>query len=147
MTKNSSTEAETRLMASPRERNSTPLPSRRSTLAPMAASRRLHPMLKPDALPALQAALAALAEPVDGWLLFDFRGINPIMAAVVGDEIVGSRRAYVYLPRSGTPVALVHGVDAELWRDWPAAWRRVVWVRRGGGLCEVAAAGGGGGGG
>jgi Xaa-Pro dipeptidase len=87
-------------------------------------------MLKPDALPALHAALAALAEPVDGWLLFDFRGINPIMAAVVGDEIVGSRRAYVYLPRSGTPVALVHGVDAELWRDWPAVWRRVVWVRR-----------------
>jgi Xaa-Pro dipeptidase len=87
-------------------------------------------MLKPDALPALHATLAALAEPVEGWLLFDFRGINPIMAAVVGPEIVGSRRAYVYIPRGGTPVALVHGVDAELWRDWPAAWRRVVWVRR-----------------
>jgi Xaa-Pro dipeptidase len=87
-------------------------------------------MLKPDALPAVHAALAALADPVDGWLLFDFRGINPIMAAVVGDEVVGSRRAYVYLARSGTPVALVHGVDAELWRDWPAVWRRVVWVRR-----------------
>ena len=43
-------------------------------------------MLKPDALPALHAALAALADPVDGWLLFDFRGINPIMAAVVGDD-------------------------------------------------------------
>jgi Xaa-Pro aminopeptidase len=87
-------------------------------------------MLTPEAVPALHAALAALADPVDGWLLFDFRGINPIMAAVVGDEIVGSRRAYVYLPRNGTPVALVHGVDAELWREWPAAWRRVVWVRR-----------------
>jgi Xaa-Pro aminopeptidase len=24
----------------------------------------------------------------------------------------------------------VHAVDAELWRDWPAEWRRVVWVRR-----------------
>jgi Xaa-Pro aminopeptidase len=87
-------------------------------------------MLRPDALPALHAALAALAQPVDGWLLFDFRGINPIMAAVVGDEIVGSRRAYVYLPRGGDPVALVHAVDAELWRGWPSAWRRVVWVRR-----------------
>jgi Xaa-Pro aminopeptidase len=87
-------------------------------------------MLEPDALAALHAALTALADPVDGWLLFDFRGINPIMAAVVGGEIVGSRRAYVYIPRSGTPVALVHGVDAELWRDWPAVWRRVVWVRR-----------------
>jgi Xaa-Pro dipeptidase len=87
-------------------------------------------MLKPDALPALHAALAALADPVDGWLIFDFRGINPIMAAVVGKEIVGSRRAYVYLPRTGTPTALVHAVDAELWREWPAEWMRVVWVRR-----------------
>jgi len=87
-------------------------------------------MLRPDDLPALHAALAALDEPVDGWLLFDFRGINPIMAAVVGAEVVGTRRAYVWLPREGTPVALVHMVDAELWRAWPAEWRKVVWVER-----------------
>ena len=87
-------------------------------------------MLQSDALPRLQAALAALAQPVDGWLLFDFRGINPIMAAVVGDEIVGSRRAYIYLPRAGEPVALVHAVDAELWRGWPSVWRKMVWIRR-----------------
>ena len=67
---------------------------------------------------------------MDGWLLFDFRGINPIMAAIFGREIVGSRRAYVYVPRDGLPVALVHAVDAELWRGWPSAWRRIVWVRR-----------------
>ncbi len=87
-------------------------------------------MLQPAALPALHAALAALTEPVDGWLLFDFRGINPIMAAVVGEEVVGSRRSYVFVPRGGPAVALVHAVDAELWRGWPAAWRRIVWVRR-----------------
>jgi Xaa-Pro aminopeptidase len=87
-------------------------------------------MLHPDALPPLHAALGALAEPVDGWLLFDFRGINPIMAAVVGREVVGSRRAYVYIPRGGPPMALVHAVDAEMWREWPAGWRKVVWVRR-----------------
>ncbi len=87
-------------------------------------------MLHPDALPALQAALNAIAEPVDGWLLFDFRGINPIMAAVVGREVVGSRRAYLYIPRGGEPIALVHAVDAELWREWPKVWRRIVWVRR-----------------
>jgi Xaa-Pro aminopeptidase len=87
-------------------------------------------MLQSDALPRLHAALAALAHPVDGWLLFDFRGLNPIMAAVVGQEIVGSRRAYVYIPRNGPPIALVHAVDAELWREWPAVWRRIVWVRR-----------------
>ncbi|HEX6105622.1 MAG TPA: M24 family metallopeptidase [Gemmatimonadales bacterium] len=87
-------------------------------------------MLHPSRLPALHAALAALTQPVDGWLLFDFRGINPIVAAVIGPEVVGSRRAYVYVPRDGAPVALVHGVDAELWREWPAEWRRIVWVRR-----------------
>lgn len=87
-------------------------------------------MLHPDALPRLHEALAALVQPVDGWLLFDFRGLNPIMAAVVGDEIVGSRRAYVYLSRGGDPVALVHAVDAELWRGWPPVWRKAVWVRR-----------------
>jgi Xaa-Pro dipeptidase len=87
-------------------------------------------MLQPDALPRLHAALDAASEKADGWLLFDFRGINPIMAAVVGNEIVGSRRAYVFIPRGGDPVALVHAVDAELWRAWPSVWRRVVWVRR-----------------
>ena len=87
-------------------------------------------MLRPDALPELHAALAALADPVDGWLIFDFRGINPIMEAVVGPEVVGSRRAYLYLPRDGKPIALVHAVDAELWREWPSVWRRIVWVRR-----------------
>lgn len=87
-------------------------------------------MLHPDALPALHTAITALADPVDGWLVFDFRGLNPIMAAVVGSEVVGSRRAYLYIPRSGDPVALVHAVDAELWRDWPKVWRRIVWVRR-----------------
>ena len=87
-------------------------------------------MLQPEQLPRLHAVLASLDDPVDGWLLFDFRGINPIMSAVVGREVVGSRRAYVWIPREGTPVALVHGVDAELWRGWPAEWRRIVWVRR-----------------
>ena len=87
-------------------------------------------MLQPDALPRLHAALDAASEKVDGWLLFDFRGINPIMAAVVGDEVVGSRRAYAFIPRGGDPVVLVHAVDAELWREWPSAWRRIVWVRR-----------------
>ena len=86
-------------------------------------------MLSPDSLPALQAALTATPD-AEGWLLFDFRGINPIMKAVVGPEVVGSRRAYVYLARNSDPVALVHAVDAELWRGWPGQWRRIVWVRR-----------------
>jgi Xaa-Pro aminopeptidase len=91
----------------------------------------------------LQADFASLAEPVDGWLLFDFRGINPIMAAVVGREVVGSRRAYVYVPTEGPPTALVHAVDAELWRGWPAEWPKIVWVRRERLLAELQALVGG----
>ena len=86
-------------------------------------------MINPGALPALHSALA-VSDSLDGWLLFDFRGINPIMSAVAGPEIVGSRRQYVFIPRGSTPIALVHAVDAELWREWPSAWRKIVWIRR-----------------
>ena len=85
-------------------------------------------MLTPADLPRLQALLADAG--VDGWLLFDFRGRNPIAAAVLGDQIVGSRRVYVLVPPKGPPTALVHAVDAELWRWWPAEWGKRVWVTR-----------------
>lgn len=87
-------------------------------------------MLQPANLPALRSVFAKLADPVDGWLLFDFRGINPIMAAVMGPEIVGSRRQYILLPREGNPIALLHMIDAELWRHWPAEWQKIIWIRR-----------------
>jgi Xaa-Pro dipeptidase len=85
-------------------------------------------MMGPADLTRLQPLIVAAG--VDGWLLFDFRGRNPIAAAVLGDEIVGSRRVYVLIPPAGPPIALVHGVDAELWRGWPASWPKRVWVTR-----------------
>ena len=87
-------------------------------------------MITSDALSTLHTVLGEIADPVDGWLLFDFRGINPIMTAVVGPEVVGTRRAYVFIPRAGVPTALVHEIDAELWRAWPTEWRKIVWIRR-----------------
>ncbi len=87
-------------------------------------------MITTAALPRLQPILHSLTEPVDGWLLFDFRGINPIMAAVIGAEVVGTRRSYVFFPRDGLPTALVHAIDQELWRAWPAEWPKRVWVQR-----------------
>lgn len=87
-------------------------------------------MLTLSLLPALHAALQANAEPLDGWLLFDFRGINPIFAAVNGKEVIGTRRQYVFLPRGGTPTVLIHAIDAELWRSWPADWRKIIWIHR-----------------
>jgi Xaa-Pro aminopeptidase len=85
-------------------------------------------MLSPTDLTRLQPLIAAAG--VDGWLLFDFRGRNPIAAAVLGEEIVGSRRVHVLVPPQGPPAALVHAVDAELWRGWPAEWPKRVWVTR-----------------
>ena len=85
-------------------------------------------MITENDLARLQPLIAEAG--VDGWLLFDFRGRNPIAAAVLGPEIVGSRRAYVLIPPAGTPVALVHAVDAELWRGWPTGWTKRVWVTR-----------------
>src|SRR6478609_8292861 len=85
-------------------------------------------MISQTDLSRLQPLIAAAD--VDGWLLFDFRGHNPIAAAVLGPEIVGSRRVDVRIPRAGPPCALVHAVDAELWRGWPGAWPRRVWVTR-----------------
>ena len=87
-------------------------------------------MLQPTALPALHAVFPPLADPVDGWLLFDFRGINPIMAAVMGADVIGSRRQYVFIPRDGPPTALIHMIDAETWRHWPSEWKRIIWIRR-----------------
>jgi Xaa-Pro aminopeptidase len=85
-------------------------------------------MLTPADLPRLQPLIADAG--VDGWLLFDFRGRNPIAAAVLGGQVVGSRRVYVLIPPEGPPIALVHAVDAELWRWWPAGWTKRVWVTR-----------------
>ena len=85
-------------------------------------------MIGPNELSRLQSLIAAAG--VDGWLLFDFRGHNPIAAAVLGAEIVGSRRVYVLIPPAGPPTALVHAVDAELWRGWPSEWTKRVWVQR-----------------
>lgn len=85
-------------------------------------------MISENDLPSLQRLIAGAD--VDGWLLFDFRGRNPIAAAVLGPEIVGSRRVYVLIGPAGPPIALVHAVDAELWRAWPAAWPKHVWVTR-----------------
>ena len=85
-------------------------------------------MITPTDLARLQPLVAEAG--VDGWLLFDFRGRNPIAAAVLGPEIVGSRRVYVLIPPTGLPIALVHAVDAELWRAWPSSWPKRVWVTR-----------------
>src|SRR4051812_17913941 len=64
-------------------------------------------------LPAIQGALQA--DNLDGWLLYDFRGLNPIAADVTGVARQGghlaTRRWYYLIPASGTPRALVHAIE------------------------------------
>ena len=63
-------------------------------------------MLNPQTLPAIQAALRELQ--LDGWLLFDFHGLNPIASGVLGLEGMLTRRVFALVPKEGEPIALSH---------------------------------------
>jgi Xaa-Pro aminopeptidase len=79
-------------------------------------------MLTPAALPKLQAALADAG--LDGWLLFDFHGANPIAGGMLGLEGMVTRRVFAYVPREGAPVAVTHAIEQGPWARWPSAWGR-----------------------
>ena len=80
-------------------------------------------------LPALGAALGVAG--VDGWLIFDFHGVNPIQRRVVGVEGMGTRRLFVWLPRTGVPVAVAHRIELQPLAEFPgevrpyAGWREL----------------------
>ena len=50
----------------------------------------------------------------DGWLLYDFRGLNVLALRVLGipDSEIGSRRFFYYIPAVGTPQKLVHRIES-----------------------------------
>jgi Xaa-Pro dipeptidase len=51
---------------------------------------------------------------LDGWLLYDFHGSNPIAAGLVGDGTNGhmsTRRWYYLIPANGPTVGLVHAIE------------------------------------
>jgi Xaa-Pro aminopeptidase len=62
---------------------------------------------------AVQAAL--VADGLDGWLLYDFRGLNPIAADVTGvgrqPGHLATRRWYYLIPASGEARGLVHAIE------------------------------------
>ena len=66
---------------------------------------------------ALRAGLDACG--AEGWLLFDFRGLNPVAGRVLGVGGMGSRRLFVYLPREGEPVAVAHKIELGSMRGFP----------------------------
>ena len=66
----------------------------------------------PFDLNAVQAALQQAR--LDGWLLYDFRGINPLAVDVLELPPAGhrSRRWFYYIPAVGTPRKLVHRIES-----------------------------------
>jgi Xaa-Pro aminopeptidase len=63
----------------------------------------------------IAAVQAALREDgLDGWLLYDFRGVNPVAArltGLAGSGHMATRRWYYLSPREGTPTRLVHAIE------------------------------------
>ena len=59
---------------------------------------------------------------VDGWLLFDFHGLNPVATGMLGMEGLLSRRIFAMVPREGTPIAISHAIEQGPWKRWPAEW-------------------------
>ena len=66
---------------------------------------------------------------LDGWLLYDFQGKNPIFFQLLGGPRHTTRRCYLLIPREGEPRLLIHridvpalqpfGVEIETYLTWP----------------------------
>jgi Xaa-Pro aminopeptidase len=78
---------------------------------------------------ALQDILGQLK--ADGWLLYNFLGINPASSRVLGVHGMGTRRYFVLLPARGSPVAIVHRIELGSFEAFPgevrpySAWREL----------------------
>lgn len=83
-------------------------------------------MLNPTTLASVQGALTEAG--VDGWLLYDFRGLNQIAHAMLRLEGMASRRVFGWIPREGTPVAIEHAIEPGTWAHWPPSWDRRVYA-------------------
>ena len=59
---------------------------------------------------------ALVREGLDGWLLYDFHGSNPIATRITGLDRAGkmtTRRWYYFIPSEGEPRALVHAIESH----------------------------------
>jgi Xaa-Pro aminopeptidase len=75
---------------------------------------------------AVQASL--VAEGLDAWLLYDFRGINPIAADVTAvtrqPGHLATRRWYYLIPATGEPRKLVHAIEPQSLAHLPGSTER-----------------------
>lgn len=54
---------------------------------------------------------------LDGWLLYDFRGNNPVAERILGLPAM-TRRYFVLIPATGDPIAVTHRIEQQPWRTW-----------------------------
>ena len=55
----------------------------------------------------------------DGWLLYDFRGVNPVAGRVLGLRGMGTRRLFALFPKEGEAVAVAHRIELQGLADFP----------------------------
>jgi len=79
-------------------------------------------VLQPESLPAIQSALERAG--LDGWLLYDFHGLNPVAVGMLELPGMTTRRFFVYIPRKGSPVAITHAIEQGPWTGWPSKWTK-----------------------
>lgn len=56
------------------------------------------------------------AEALDGWLIADFRKSNDLACRFLGmpEELMLTRRLYYWIPQEGSPIKLVHSIEAHV---------------------------------
>lgn len=59
----------------------------------------------------------------DGWLLYDFRGGNPVANRIIGLGGMATRRLFVWLPARGKPVAVAHQIELQGVQGFPGEVR------------------------
>jgi len=79
-------------------------------------------VLQAESLPALQSALNDAG--IDGWLIYDFHGLNPVAVGMLELSGMTSRRFFVYIPSKGSPAAITHAIEQGPWTGWPSNWRK-----------------------
>lgn len=71
--------------------------------------------LSPETVARIQEELRA--HKVDGWLLFNFKGINAVAGDLLGLPAL-TRRYFVWIPTEGRPVAITHRIEQQPWTGW-----------------------------
>jgi len=82
-------------------------------------------MLDERLLPRVQRALADAG--LDGWLIYDFHGLNPVASAMLGLNGFMTRRIFALIPATGAPTAITHAIEQGPWAHWPSNWSKRVY--------------------